>query len=115
MGGLLWGGGGGGGGRLGTIINTVVSLSSAFFSLSPLPWQEVCSVFIFLLNIKLKIPHINKHNTFLFFRAAPTPYGGSQARGRIRATAAGLYYSHSNAGSKPRLEPTPRFTATLDP
>ena len=30
---------------------------------------------------------------FLLFRAAPTAYGGSQARGRIRATAAGLHHS----------------------
>jgi len=28
-------------------------------------------------------------------------YGGSQARGLIRATAAGLCHSHSNAGSEP--------------
>ena len=33
------------------------------------------------------------------FRATPTVYGGSQARGRIRAVAAGLHYSHSNARS----------------
>ena len=36
----------------------------------------------------------------LFFRAAPTAYGGSQARGPIRATAAGLHHSHSNVGSE---------------
>ena len=36
-----------------------------------------CSPFLFLL----------------FFRAAPSAYGGSQARGRIRATAAGLHHS----------------------
>ena len=34
---------------------------------------------------------------FCFFRAAPTAYGGSQARGRIRAIAAGLHHSHSNS------------------
>ena len=32
--------------------------------------------------------------------AAPAAYGGSQARGLIRATAAGLGCSHSNAISK---------------
>ena len=32
---------------------------------------------------------------FLPFRAAPVAYGGSQARGRIGATAAGLGHSHS--------------------
>ena len=44
---------------------------------------------------------------FFAFRAAPTAYGVSQARGRIRATAAGLRHSHSHARSKPRLRPTP--------
>ena len=41
---------------------------------------------------------------FIYFasRAPPTAYGGSQARVPIGATAASLYYSHSNAGSEPR-------------
>ena len=47
--------------------------------------------------------------------AAPTAYGGSQARGRIRAVATVLHQSHSNAGSEPRLQPTPQLTATPDP
>ena len=34
--------------------------------------------------------------------AAPAAYGGSQARGWIRAIAAGLHHSHSNVGSKLR-------------
>jgi len=46
--------------------------------------------------------------------AAPAAYGGSQARGPIRAVATGLRQSHSNAGSEPRLQPTPQLTATLD-
>ena len=50
---------------------------------------------------------------FLLFRAARAAYGGSQARGRIGAVAAGL--RHSNAGSEPRLQPTPQLTATPDP
>ena len=52
---------------------------------------------------------------FLTFRAAATAYGGSQVRGPIRAAAAGLYHSHSNARSEPRLQPTPKLTATPDP
>ena len=56
-----------------------------------------------------------KYFVFCLFRAAPTAYGNSQARGRIRAVAASLYHSsqqlgiratsatyttaHSNAGS----------------
>ena len=51
----------------------------------------------------------------LFFRATPTAYGGSQARGRIRAVAASLRHSHSNEGSELNLRPTPQFTATQDP
>ena len=42
-------------------------------------------------------------------------YGGSQARGGIRAVAASLRQSHSNAGSKPRLRPTPQLTTPPDP
>ena len=53
---------------------------------------------------------------FGFSRAAPAAYRGSQARGLIgAAAAAGLHQSHSKAGSKPRLQPTPQLTAMLDP
>ena len=38
-----------------------------------------------------------------------------QARGQIGATAASPRHSHSNAGSKPCLPPTPKLMATLDP
>ena len=50
---------------------------------------------------------------FLFFglfRAALMAYGSSQARGQIRAVAAGLRHSYSNPRSKPRLQPTPQLT-----
>ena len=40
-------------------------------------------------------------------------YGGSQARGQIRAVAAGLH--HSNTGSKMNLPPIPQLMATPDP
>ena len=52
---------------------------------------------------------------FLLFRAAPLAYGGSQARGPIRATAAGLHHSHSISGSEPCLQPIPQLTAVLEP
>ena len=58
----------------------------------------------------------------LLFRAVPAVYGGSQAKGRIRATAASLLRSHSNTGSlthwvRPGIEPATswflvRFTST---
>ena len=38
---------------------------------------------------------------FVFSRAVPAAYGGSQARGWIGVIATGLHYSHSNIGSKP--------------
>ena len=53
--------------------------------------------------------------SFCIFRAAPTAYGGSQARGLIGAAAAGLGHSHSNAGSELHLRPTPQLMATPDP
>ena len=46
--------------------------------------------------------------------AASVAYGGSQARGLIRATAAGLPHSHSNARSEPHLQPTPQLMAMPD-
>ena len=54
---------------------------------------------------------------FCLFRDTPATYGGSQARGRIRAAAAGLRQSHSNVGSEPPVQPTPQLTQCwiLDP
>ena len=51
----------------------------------------------------------------LLFRAALVAYGGSQARGRIGATAAGLHHSHGNAGSELHLRPVPQLMAALGP
>ena len=50
---------------------------------------------------------------FALFRAAPAAYGGSQARGQMGATAAGL--CHSNARYELYLQPTPQLTAMPDP
>ena len=52
---------------------------------------------------------------FFPFRAAHVVYGGSQARGQIGAAAAGQCHSHSNAGSKPHLQPILHLTAMPDP
>ena len=49
---------------------------------------------------------------FLLFRAIPTANGSSQAKGRIRATAAGLHHGHSNVGSQLHLEPAASVTYT---
>ena len=45
---------------------------------------------------------------------APAAYGGSQARGLIGGVATSLLQSHSNAGSEPRLQPSPQLMATPD-
>ena len=37
------------------------------------------------------------------FRATPSAYGSSQARGHIRTVATGLHHSHSNTRSEPCL------------
>ena len=50
---------------------------------------------------------------FLFFVAAPTAYGSSQARNLIRAADVTLH--HSNIGSKPHPQSIPQFPATQDP
>ena len=52
---------------------------------------------------------------FCPFRAIPTAYGDSQARGRIGAEATGLHQSCSNSGSELRLRPTPQLMAMPDP
>ena len=55
--------------------------------------------------------------SFFFFwllRAARAAYGSVQARGRIRAAAAGLRHSHSNVGSEPHPQHTPQLVATPD-
>ena len=58
----------------------------------------------------------NRYNFFffVFFRAIPTAYGSSRARGRIGAVAPGLHHSHCNARSKLRLQPVPQLAAVLD-
>ena len=71
--------------------------------------------------LSLNLQQLRKKNLdfffffFLLFRAAPATYRGSQVRGLIGATAAGLYHSHSNAGSEPHLWSTPQLKATPDP
>ena len=55
------------------------------------------------------------HLFIYLFKAAPTAYGGFQARGQIGAVATNLHKNHSNARSEPRLRATPQLTAMLHP
>ena len=52
---------------------------------------------------------------FLPFRAAPSAYGSSQARGQIGAIAASLHHSCSKARSELHLQSTLQLMAMLDP
>ena len=62
-------------------------------------------------------PHFSKEHYYLcfLFKAAPVSYGSFQARGPIRAAAADLHHSHSNARSEPYLQSTLQLTETPDP
>ena len=63
--------------------------------------------------------HVETSFLFFFFfglfSVTPAAYGSPQARGLIKATAAGLHHSHSHTGSELRLRPTPQLMATRDP
>ena len=72
-------------------------------------WSDFCES---LVQLKYKEFFVC---LFLLFRTALEAYGGSQARGRIGAVAAGLHHSHSNAGSEPCLRPILQLMATPDP
>ena len=69
---------------------------------------------ISLKSLQIELPHYYYYY-YCLFRAAPTAYGGSQARGLIGAIAVGLHHSRSNTRSKLCLRPTPQLTATSDP
>ena len=72
---------------------------------------------LFTLSHKIGVPIIFSFFLFLFAIswAAPTAYGGPQARGQIGALATGLRQSHGNVRSEPRLQPTPQLMAMPDP
>ena len=71
--------------------------------------SELEEGFLRCLSWVLTIP--KDHFIFWSFRAALEAYGSSQAKGESELQAAGLHHSHSNAGSKPRLQPTPQLMA----
>ena len=65
----------------------------------------VIVVFFFLIQLWWAICYFFS-SVFCLFRAAPMAYGGSQSRDLIRAVAASLCQSHSNARSQLHLKPT---------
>ena len=68
-----------------------------------MPDTKPCQIFFFFFFF------------FCLFKATPAAYGDCQARGPIGAVATGLRNSHSSAGSRLCLRPTPQLTATPDP
>ena len=50
-------------------------------------------------KVSVELPFFDGGGGGTLFRASLSAYGGSQARGLIGATAAGLCHSHSKAGS----------------
>ena len=78
-------------------------------TLSPMITNTRVTTYATIICLK-KQSGSKKHQVFLFFllsffspgllRAAPMAYGSSQAKGQIRAAAAGLHYSHSNSKSE---------------
>jgi len=82
-----------------------------FYSSDPNPCMWQCWIFIHCITRQLLLVVFF---VCLFFRASPMAYGSSQAKGWIRATAAGLHHSRSNVGSELHLWPTPQLMAMLD-
>ena len=78
----------------------------------------MCFIFKNTTGLKVNFSY-TRENAILFFCCSccffRATFGGSQARGQIEATAAGLHHSHSNIRSEPRLQPTPQYTAMPDP
>ena len=92
---------------------------SSFFSFNQFPYFIInygkIKNSIFTVIQVLQHLFIYLFIVFCPFRAAPVAYRGSQARGLIGSVAASLCQSHSNARSKPHLQPTPQLIATPDP
>ena len=85
------------------------------FLLAQVCWQDFFFQFFISLKISYEVTSVEivgcrcfPSELYLFiyfclFRAPPLAYGGSQARGPIKATAASLHHSHSHMGSEPCL------------
>ena len=84
--------------------------------LDPKSWEEAgylqCRLLFFLRSVSVFVFVF----VFLpFLGLLPRHMEIPRLRGLIGAIATSLCQSHSNVGSKPRLQPTPQFTATPDP
>ena len=86
------------------------------FSVSYFPY--LCLFFLLLFlnllwlissNLPFQLYYLLIYQYYLLFRASGAAHRSSQARDP------GLHHSHSNAGSKPPLQPTPQLMAMPDP
>ena len=100
----------------GLLINVLYAVFTSIFFLSfssnskfPLSYLQVYWFFL-PVQISLWVSLMN-----FFFRAAPSAYGSSQARGWIGAAAASLHHSHSNARSELSLWPARQLMTMLNP
>ena len=68
-------------------------------------------------QLRKSLPHLYFYfYLFIFaFQGHTVAYRGSQARGPIGTTAAGLHYSHCHIRPKPCLQPTPQQCQILNP
>ena len=76
---------------------------------SPLASHSMCHSVHRLIPKPQAVSPIKKFHLFIYlfiFRATPMANGGSQARGQIGTTVAGLHHCHSHAGSKLHLRST---------
>ena len=91
----------------GTGINAVCSFSHLLnLCNSPMSQKTLLLLISFFFFSPVFLP---------FSSAAPTAYGGSQARGQTGDVATGLRQSHSKGGSEPHLRPTSQLVEMPDP
>ena len=93
-----------------SILSDISIATLAFFAF-PFAWNAFFLFFTFSLCGSFVVVVV----VVAISWAAPSAYGGSQARGRIGAAATSLHQSHSNAGPELCLQPTPQLTAAPDP
>ena len=68
-----------------------------------------------LPRTRQQIENNKKYGKFFFLGLHPWHMEVPRLGGLVRAIAASLHQSHSNAGSEPCLPPTPQLMATPDP
>ena len=103
------------------VVDSWISAKAALYPQLQASWifqkENVFFTFGILGCVVENGPRILSWIFFFFFllRTPPAAFGSSQAKGQIRAVAAGLDHSHRNSGFETLLQPTPQFMAMPDP